>query len=275
MTTERSKAGLNKRSTFPAAGFTMVEILVVMVCALVILTPLMTVYRTGTRSSLRGMLQMDISQEAMSVLRQVRTDLKSSCFYQPLTPFDIVFQNLVTPGGTAAAPSFSFLCFPHPGAEGDAAPIDDSGPALRRASLVTYLLEPGKGTAGLGVLKRLERFHPDHPLAGQYPGGVQARDLSKRVCGFQVSPVSIQSGTENQSFFWISIKLAGASIPSVGDLESLKTPEKPGEYLIQRTQGLVIADFHDIVSPDMFRFMKRFPGFRRNIHSGVSDQASK
>jgi len=102
---------MNRQKSTRTFGFTLVEIMIVLICTALLMGPIFLVLRSSTRTSLKGMLRIDTTLEARRVIKQVYADLKMACFplpYNSVYNFDDVMQ--VT--GTPPHNSYKFYSFP-------------------------------------------------------------------------------------------------------------------------------------------------------------------
>lgn len=246
-------------------GFTLIEMMLVLLCMFLLLGPIWRILRSGTQMSLKGMLQVETTLEARRIIRQVYTDLKSACIrFDGSQRVDLEFDQVVVKAGDPPAQALSFLAFPSHGSVTDAVPGAPGGVALRRASRITYTLEKSqKPDKPFMRLTRTEAFHPDHPLAKQFPGGKQSRVLSEKVHYFALTPRTYETGGQSLYYFWITLQLADS-------LQARNLPTNQiGSPMIQRPQGVIIADFFEVVYPEYFNSLIGRNGFNLNWHSGV------
>lgn len=239
--------------------------MLVVLCLALLSAPIWRLLRSGTRMSLQGMLQVETTQEARRIIRQVYTDLKQSCFqYEGKNRIELDFASTLEKVGDLPTQEYRFLAFPFPGKIGEAIPAGEKGYGWRRASRITYALEPvGKPGKPFLRLTRTERFHPDHPQAGRFPGGCFTRVLSERVHFFSISPASCQSGDQTLFYFWITLQLADSLEP-----RGLPAALSDGP-LVRRPAGVIIADFAEVVYPEYFNAFLSRNGFNVNWYSGV------
>lgn len=247
-------------------GFSIIELLVVMVCIATLLIPIWTIYRSGQRTSLQGMSQIDTSLEARRILKQIRRDLKQSCYilYKLSPRIDFKFMLTVEPL-TPPHRSFSFLVFPGSGDLSEAiASLGDplaTGKAVRRLSRITYALEPsGDPEKPLLQLVREERFHPATAVAATLPNGIRRHVLSTRLNYFSIEPHVVQSGGEKRFFFWVALQTVDSARPK-------NLPFTVGTKLTARIPGIAISDFFDVVPSEFFHSVWNQEGMRRNWHT--------
>ncbi|MFZ2958446.1 MAG: hypothetical protein WA705_16285 [Candidatus Ozemobacteraceae bacterium] len=242
------------------SGMTVVEILVVAAMIVLVMGPAWQIFRSGTKTSLQGMMQVETANEARRILRQIHNDLKQGCFYLPPSDPRIDFELMMDKNKLALnPPQYSFFSFPTTGAVADTVPFSTFGAADRRASAITYRLERGTtADKPFYQLIREERFMG--PLAAAFPGGIRTSTLSRRVNFFEIKPYKIQTAKRDQFFFWVTLQL-------VDNYQAVGFSPTSGIKLPTRSQGVLIADFFDVVSPEFFSSVWNQDGMRRNWHS--------
>ena len=92
-------------------AFTLVELMIVCVCLSILIGPIYLLIRSGTQTSLKGMLRIDTTLKARNVLQQVYADLKMACFRIPYGSV-YSFGNLLTRGGVMPNVTYQFYSFP-------------------------------------------------------------------------------------------------------------------------------------------------------------------
>jgi hypothetical protein len=250
-------------SRLPCRGLTIVEILIVAACLSLILVPVVHVLRAGSKASLKGMVRIETTLEGRRVLQQLRADLKQACFASPNDrPVVFTFDDLLQRSGSPPTFRYEWLAFPKGGDLAESFRDATNGKALRLVSRVTYLVEGGPpAIAPFFQLVREERFHPDHPQAALFPGGVQRRVLSSRVNYLDIKPHLVDHGGVTGLFWWVTLQL--------GDLAGVPAARRndPSQWA---PSELVLADFFDLVSPEFFRAMMRDPRANPNWHAVIS-----
>ncbi len=243
-------------------GFTLVEILVVAGCIVLLMGPILSILRSGSRTSLQGMLQIDTTLEARRIIKQFHTDLKQACFSNDQDVLTIGFSNLLKESGKLPDLSYSFLCFPLHGRMEEAVPASLSGKAKRLLSRVTYKLEKQADPEKPFLrLTREEKYHPEHAEGDRYADGVHRRVLSERVNFLQIKPIEIQTFGKKQYYFWITLQLTD----TIGRAD--RKSMSPGVPISERSSGLLVADFFDVVYPEFFNAFWNQEGINRNWHT--------
>ncbi len=237
---------------------TLLEAVLVVSLVVLLLGPIYQVFHHGTRASLRGMLHVETSMEAMRVLRQVSDDLRDSCLPMDEQGFTLDFSKMLGTDGVPPLQSYTFLRFPQHGSPDQVMQFARQGKASRRASRITYRLEPLSKAGLKHRLIRTERFHPEHPLASTYPGGERISILSERVHSFILLPDSARSGNRELHFFWVTLQM----------VDSLSPADE--ERILQRREQAAIGDYFDVVYPEFFNAFQNRGFFNRNWHTGIS-----
>jgi type II secretory pathway pseudopilin PulG len=257
------------------SGFTLIELMVVIGCAMLLLLPAWEVFRQGTKSSLQGKLQIETTLEARRILQQVSFDLKNSCWAwdDEHVPVYTINQILNSSGGAFPNCVFSFLSFSLLGNVEDAiskTPDPRTQPEFcrklwRRPSKITYRLEKSPKIKKEGYppnfpmysLIREERLNSKLPEAQKFQSSGFKRKmvLSERVMMFDITPYTLSDSLGNQQqFFWITLQLID-TVNRAGDF-SFPTSGK----LTQRSKDLVIADFFEVVSPKFLASYRQMAG---------------
>jgi hypothetical protein len=240
-------------------AFTLVETMVAIMCMSILMGPIFYVYRSGSRTSLGGMVKAEITLEARRIIRQIHDDLKYSVFfigypapkYTKSTDYfpEILSGDLET--------SFSVLRFPLHGSVDDAIESIPDGVAFRKPILITYSLK--KEAAG-DIFYSLYRKE----------GAMSPNQLSKRVNFFEIreNPMSI----ERTSWF-VTLQLAETVQALPDDINVIRLQEKQGKSvkaaerrLIDRTKNVQIADFFDVVASEYYSFFRK-SNFIPNWHT--------
>jgi type II secretory pathway pseudopilin PulG len=256
----------------PIHGFTLIEIMVVLACMMLLLIPAWKIFQQGTKSSLQGMLQIETTLEARKVLKGIGNDLKKSCWiWDDANIGYYTLDHIVKVNGTFPGISWSFLSYPQHGDVADAIPTSaQADPATRqlwrRVSRITYRLEPSSKKSSKKLpasfpmysLIREEKFNPRHPQATKFPGGVRQTVVSDRVLFFDIRPLTqTDAGGHQMQFFWITLQLVDSIDPNV-QLPTLVD----GKKLLQRSKNLIIADFFDVVYPEILSGYRQLAGPR-------------
>lgn len=223
----------NKRR---CSAFTLVEIMIVLICTALLMGPIFLVLRSSTKTSLKGMLRIDTTLEARRVIKQIYADLKMACFplpYNSIYNFDDVMQA----GGTPPHSSYQFHSFPIHQRMRDIFSSQSSGVNFRDVAEVTYRVEDSKD--------------PDNPFmrlvrTESFGGKVNTRVLTERINFFEIKPVMMQPYGKNQFYFLVTLQLIDAVHPS-----EMKG-RVAGTKLDDLQKDVILADFFDVVYPEFF-----------------------
>lgn len=220
-----------------ARGFTLIEVMMVLIISMLILGPAYQVFRSGSQTTLKGMKRIDLVLEGRRVLKEIHEDLKRSCKATAGSGQEYDIRTLLRSTEFPVF-SYSFLNFPFHTDIGQTVSAGAvSGDAPRLASRVTYeLIPPTSLQNPLSQLVRKEKFHSN------FAREPSVRVISKNVSMFSIKPFQIQSKNpqfQNQNYFLISLQLA--------QLPANYTPANP-------TKGLVLLDFYDVVFSNNFNF---------------------
>ncbi len=245
----------------PAAGFTLVEAMVVVLLSTLILVPAYRIFQSGMTTSVQGIQQIDMVLEARRIIKQIHADLKASCLeLDPARRYTLVdFLTVDRPStGSLDGTTFSFFAFPlHADKTAAISGNQAAGPAPRLANRITYRLEKTPGP-----FYRLVREEKVNPLLG---GGDQKRVLSDRVNLLSIVPTEIQTTKgSNQWFFQVTLQLAESRQP-----QGLAALAAAGNLVTNRAAGLVVADFFDVVASEYFQALWNQEFMNRNWHTGV------
>ena len=132
-------------------AFTIVELLVAVVCVSLLAGILFSILKTGTDSSLRGMLKVDTVLEAQAIIQQIHQDLKNACLplsaSESLRPQDLAAGNIVRISDEGQSRRFTLFIFPLQGEVADfLGPLGEparADPVNCRLSKVMYALDAG------------------------------------------------------------------------------------------------------------------------------------
>ncbi|MBF0545604.1 MAG: prepilin-type N-terminal cleavage/methylation domain-containing protein [Candidatus Riflebacteria bacterium] len=254
---------MTKRET----GFTIVELMIALLCFGILSTALWQTMRLGSRSSLRGVLQVETTLEARRVMRQIQDDLKSACIPQDSKTLVISFDQVLTE--TKDPKQYSFLIFPHDGELEQIVPMMTEGRAFTKASRVTYSLKPNENNPFFS-LERTVHYHPENPLRASYPEG-QRKIVSKRVNQLSIRPFYLPGESPSPDkeglpgWFQVTLQL----VDSLNSQEA-KDFGKSTNTAPAQTSNFVIADFFEVVYPEFYNRMFSDVTFNRNWQSGIN-----
>lgn len=234
-------------------AFTLVEIMIAAICMSIIMGPIYMILRSGSDTSLKGMLRIDTTLKARNIMQQVYADLKMSCFklnYEKEYSFD----DLMKVEGDLPYITYSFTTFPiHEKFENIFEnPSQDIN--WRKVSQITYRVEDGDNpNFPLKKLIREENFE----------GKITRRVLSEKINFFEIKPIPLEVVGKNQYYYLITLQLL-----DVLHAEDLKG-KKAGERLEENQKDVILADFFDIVSPDYFNALWNDERLNPNWHTKI------
>ncbi|MFZ2956313.1 MAG: prepilin-type N-terminal cleavage/methylation domain-containing protein [Candidatus Ozemobacteraceae bacterium] len=251
------------KSTFNH-GFTLIELLMVILLSALLMVPIWEVFSAGSKTALRGILSVETTLEARRILKQIHNELKSSCLSMESGEVLHSFDDLLVTSGSVLNPSYSFCTFPlHGEILGDVIlTTSTDGPAPRLLNNIRYWIEgERKSETPFGKLMRLEIFNPKSAQAAQFPQG-KLSTLSDRVNYFEIKKVNADSKAGTGHYFWVHLRLVDVISPTVAEkLKVLSTDP------IERSRGIVLADFYDMVSPDQYQALWYHRGIARNWYN--------
>jgi prepilin-type N-terminal cleavage/methylation domain-containing protein len=235
------------------SGFSLLELLIVLTLIGLITVPAYRIYVSGMKSSLSGIVSLEIQTEGEKILMQVRDDLRNSCFpYEGAVEFSFDSFLTITPGSGPSLAGTSYSCYRFGKNEVQMiSSLPQAGKANRPVERITYRLK-SSSQPHLHLLTRA--------IGEDGPEVV----LSKRVNFLQVVPVQLEQGSTldgNSQWFW-NVYFQLADLPK--DL-----PVTGGPLLANRSKGIIIADFYDIVSSDFFSCAWNFRWSPRSWHAGL------
>ncbi len=249
-------------------GFTLVEVMVVAGCLALLLTPIFFILRSGTKTSLVGMMKIDTTLEARRIIKQVRSDLKLAIIplshhWKPGVTIFPSFSDILKEEGTPPNTKYVFYSYPmhHPLYDGGGDDIihnrnSTKGYSPRNISKITYKLE--------------DSTNPDKPFlklirVEEFNSNVREKVLSDRVNFFRIRRVPITPGhAKNQDYFFITLQL----IDSLDSRNFKKIAEADiGKKKASQQSHIVLADFFDIVYPEYFHALWNFPQTNPSWHT--------
>ena len=242
-------------------GFTLVEAVLVAGLSTLILLPAYQIFQSGLNTSVQGMHQIEMVLEARRIIKQIHADLKSSCIeLAPTVRYTLLdFLTTTRPSATSLeGTTFTFNAFPlHIEQEKAVSAAERTGVANRLASRITYRFEKTSGP-----FFRLIREEKANPLLG---GNIQKQVLTERCNLLNIVPTEIQTTKgSNQWFFVVTLQLAETRFPA-----EIQAQMAAGGLIPNRTKGLMIADFFDVVGSEFFQAFWNQEYMNRNWHTGV------
>jgi len=247
-------------------AYSLVELLIVLGCLGILILPVWEMFRHGTKSSLRGVLQAETTLAARGIIRLIADDLKNACFEELPRTMECDIRKLVGESGLFPNKEYSFLAFSRPAQWEDVLCPDGfsaTGRAFTKVSRITYSTDRPPGSSLLRLI-RTERFPPGTPEAASDPDG-RSRVISHRVNYFAIDLVVFpgQADKEGLGFFQITLQLADS-------LDPRRLPPGVGAAKFQGpAPDLILADFSELVYPEQPNHLFHPGWFNRNWHSGI------
>jgi hypothetical protein len=239
-------------------GFTLVEIMIVAICIALLMGPLFMILRSGTKTSLKGMLRIETTLEARRVIKQIHADLKLACFPIPYnSTYD--FADVMQVSGTPPEVTYKFLSYPiHKDFE-DIFTSQTSGKNYREVAEITYKIE--------------ENPDPDKPAyklirEEKNNGKTRTTILSERVNYFEIKPIMLQPQGKNQFYYLVTLQLLDAV--HLNDMEG----QSIGDKINDEVKDVILADFYDVVYPEFFHSMWNHVRFNPNWHTPLKAPGS-
>ena len=221
-------------------GFTLIEVMIVAACLVILIGPILYIMRSGTKSSLSGMMRIETTLEARRVIKQIHADLKLACF--PIQyGQEYNFGEILVKTGTPPENSYYFMSFPiHDRYDGI---IDNrkAGIAYRNISLIGYIIEkntdPNKPAYRL---IREERYKNKK---------VKTRVLSEKVNFFDIEQIPIDVPNAKVQFYYlVTLQLMDTLHPK--NLTAKKNTQST--KFTDHQNHVIMADFFDVVYPEYF-----------------------
>jgi hypothetical protein len=232
-----------------------VEILIAFAVTAVIAIPLLTLYHSGVKSSTSGVVSIDMLGEGRRISTQLHDDLKNSCIpYRggfSMSFADLLERDFSRADGLAGAEYRLYRYTKSP--KLIKRNVANQNLLLRPIMHIRYRFEKTVNSQ-LYKLVRIES-------TDGAPERIEV--LSERVSFLKIEPIKINNDLE-QSYLW-NIKLQLAYIP-----ESIQAGFALGGS--DRSRGILINDFYDVVYSDFFKSVSQNPRAPRNWHTGLTFQ---
>jgi len=251
---------------FPASknqiGFTLIELMLVILCLFLLLVPAFRILRSGTKSSLKGMMQIGTTLEARNVLRQISQDLKNSCFLIDGNQRRFSYSTLLQTTGNLPNVQYAMLVFPHADDPDAAFEKSGTGRAWRNASMVTYRVGNRPLRPNMRQLVRVEQYHNSHPQFAKFPNGIRETIVSAHVNLLEITPDIISSSGKTLLTFRLHLQL-------VDFMPGRETPVAvAGTGLVRPREG-AIADYFAVVYSEFYRALRSKAKFNPNWQNCV------
>ncbi len=227
---------MSNKNRLTRNAFSLVEIMIVLICTALLMGPIFLVLRSSTKTSLKGMLRIDTTLEARRVIKQIYADLKMACFPLPYNS-TYNFDDVMQVSGTPPHNSYKFHSFPIHQRLNDIFANQGAGINFRNVAEINYQVENSKD--------------PDNPFmrlvrTESFGGKVNTRVLTDRINFFEIKPVMMQPYGKNQFYFLVTLQLIDAVHPS-----EMKGRVAGGK-LDELQKDVILADFFDVVYPEFF-----------------------
>ena len=237
-------------------AFTLVEIMVVFICIALLAGPIFMLLRSGSDSSLKGMMRIDTTLKARIILHQIYADLKMACFELPEEGADYSSDKIFTEKKESFPNTlYSFHSFPIHKDYNEI--FENSGYVedmdYRIPSLITYKLEGDKPPF---KLIREEKFN----------GTAISKTLTENINFFEIKELTMLAGGKTNYYYLITLQLVDVLHSS--DLDG----KKVGEKLRQNQKDVILADFYDIVYPEYFNALWNDKRLNRNWHTLIKPE---
>ena len=231
-------------------AFTLVEIMIAAICLTIIMGPLFMLLRSGTNTSLKGMLRLETTQKARNILQQIYADLKMACFKLPDENV-YSFSDILTKTGDAPNYVYQFYSFPIHQSYSEIFESPKVSYNYRIPSLITYRVE---GESAPYKLIREERFK----------GKTTSRVLTENINFFEIKEIGITTEVDNSKMqFYYQITIQLIDVLHSSDYDN----KKIGEKLRQNQKDVILADFYDIVYPEYFNALWNDRRLNQNWHT--------
>ena len=235
-------------------AFTLVEIMVVFICIALLAGPIFMLLRSGSDSSLKGMMRIDTTLKARIILHQIYADLKMACFELPEEDADFSSAKIFTEK-KESFPNilYSFQSFPIHKAYNEIFENPSNDIDYRIPSLITYKLEGDKPPF---KLIREEKFN----------GKTTSKILTENINFFEIKELVMLAGGKTNYYYLITLQLVDVLHSS--DLDG----KKVGEKLRQNQKDVILADFYDVVYPEYFNALWNDKRLNRNWHTLIKPE---
>lgn len=217
-------------------GFTLVEIMIAAICFTIIMGPFLLILRSGTNTSLMGVMRNETTEKARAIMKQVYADLKMACF--PLGDgAEYNFYEIMSIEGTAPNLTYSFQSYPIHQKYSEIFESPSAGINYRNPSLITYTIENGDNPElPFKKLIRKETFGDK----------TTERVLSENINFFEIKEIFLEFEGKKQYYYLITLQLL--DVLHASDMKNKKSNEK----LTENQKDVILADFYDVVYPEFF-----------------------
>jgi len=236
-------------------GISIIEVMIALAVTTVIAGPLLYLYQSGLKSSTSGVVSIDMLSEGRRICTQIHDDLKNSCIpYRG--GFSMRFSDLLEADFSRAdgLSGAEYRIYRHTTApELIKKEIDGQKMLLRPIMHVRYRLEKLQNSDLLKLVR----------IESSDGAPERIKVLSERISFLKIQPVKVSEGGE-QGYLW-NVKLQLAYVP-----ESIQAGF--AFNATDRSRGILVNDFYDVVYSDFFKSVSQNPLAPRNWHTGLTFQ---
>ncbi len=248
-------------------AFTLVEIMIVVICMSLVIGPIFVILRSGSESSLKGMMRVETTTKARTIMKQIYADLKMSCYPIPangkiggndngmVIKKDYVLKNLFRNNNkTGENKEYYFYSYPTNLGYNE---IFEKGKfktnnnmGIRYVAHITYKMKRDPDTKFLQLI-RVIKFKNKPP---------KEQILSKNVNFFDIKQIRFKVNGVDEFYYLITLQL----------IDTIHADNvAPGTKLEETSKNVVLADFFDVVYSDFFSTFWNDKNSYRNWHSEI------
>lgn len=239
---------------FRKKAFTLVELMIATICLTIVLGPIVMLLRSGTNSSLVGMMRIETTQNARNILHQIYADLKMACLYLPAEKLEYSFNDIMSRKGDSPFYQYGFYSFPLHREYSEIFKEGSNNITYRIPSFIIYRVEEGNNP-NLPTFKKLIREE-------YFEGEKKSKVLTENLNFFEIKQVNMVAGGDKlQSYYLITLQLIDVLHDS--DLKG----KKSGEKLKENQNNIILADFYDIVYPGYYNALWNDKRLNRNWYN--------
>ena len=234
---------IDRKQKYKRHAFTLVEIMIVCICIGLLVSPIFVLLRSGSDSSLKGMMRIDTTLKARTILHQVYADLKMAClplaFDETNSGIKYDFSQVLTTKGAAPKVQYEFVSFPIHQKYSDIfyETTNNKGQEMnyRKVCKITYTVKGNNKSPFKKLIREVE-----------FDNKKQTHVLSENVNQFYIEPVTdLKINGRVQYYYLITLQLV--DVMHVNEKENVSYDDIKGD-----TKNLILADFYDVVYPEQF-----------------------
>lgn len=228
-------------------GFTLIEMILAIFVSSLVSIPVYLLYQSGFRSSITGIVNLELQAEGQAILRQLKDDLRFSCMpYEG--SFSLSFDKMLEINASIdefEESEYNFYRFDQ--AEVGTLFSEIDGRFLFPVTRVSYRIE----RADADLPSRLTRIQTTSD------GRERTRVISERINFFQIKPVHVKDNTGQERWFWnITLQL-------IRDM---------GKATASDSSQTIVADFYDLTSSAFFNALFNNPLNARNFNTSLGNE---